>query len=68
MLKFSFEYGKCLKSHTYHEVRISYLKNVVDNSQTCLKKYQVEWKKRGLHYVLLLDRWKKEVTYHHFGE
>ena len=44
-LKSVSEYGKGLKSPTYHEVRVSYLKKAVDNIQACLEKYKVEWKK-----------------------
>ena len=32
---------------TYHEVRVSYLKNSIDNIQASLEKYKVEWEKCG---------------------
>jgi len=36
------EYGKGLKTPTYHEVRVSYLKKAVENIQAILEKYKVE--------------------------
>jgi len=50
MLKYVVEYGKGLTPPTYHEVRVSYMKKVVDNIQASLEKYKVEWEKWG--YVL----------------
>jgi len=40
MLKVVGEYLKGLKPHSYHEVRVFYLKKVVDNVQKCPKKYR----------------------------
>jgi len=42
MLNFFVGYGKGLKSPTYHEVRVSYLKKTIDNIQASLEKYTVE--------------------------
>jgi len=45
MLKVVGEYAKSLKPPSYHEVRVSYLKKVMDNVQQCLQKYRTDWKK-----------------------
>jgi len=47
MLKVVGEYEKGLKFPSYHEVKVSYLKKVVDNVQKCLKKYKRDWEKWG---------------------
>ena len=39
------EYEKCLKSPSYHEVMIFYLKKVVNNIQKYFEKYRNDWEK-----------------------
>jgi len=55
MLKAVREYGKGLKPNSYYEVRVSYLKKVVDNVQQSLQKYKVGWEKWGC--TLICDSW-----------
>ncbi|RDX85556.1 hypothetical protein CR513_33239, partial [Mucuna pruriens] len=45
MLKVVGEYAKGLKPPTYHEVRISFLKKMIDNIHKSLDKYKGEWEK-----------------------
>jgi len=49
------EYEKGLNPPTYHEVRVSYLKNTIDNMQVSLEKYKVEWEKCG--FTLMSNGW-----------
>jgi len=49
------EYGKGLKPPTYHEVRMSYLKKIIDNIQASFEKYKVEWEKFGS--TLMCNSW-----------
>ncbi|RDX90062.1 hypothetical protein CR513_28119, partial [Mucuna pruriens] len=45
ILKVVGEYGKGLKSPTYHEVRVSFLKEAIDNIHKGLDKYKSESEK-----------------------
>ena len=49
MLKAVGDYGKGLKPPSYHEVRVSYLKKVMDNVQQCLEKYKTNWENGDVH-------------------
>nr|KYP48249.1 hypothetical protein KK1_030033 [Cajanus cajan] len=55
MLKVVGEYGRGLKPPNYHEVRVSFLKKVVDNIQKSLEKYRSDWEKWGC--TLMCDGW-----------
>nr|KYP43790.1 hypothetical protein KK1_034770 [Cajanus cajan] len=55
MLKVIGEYGKGLKPPTFHEVRVSFLKKVIDNIQKNLEKYKSKWEKWGC--TLMCDGW-----------
>ena len=45
MLNFFAKYERGLKPPTYHELRVSYLKNAIVNIQASLNKYKVKWDK-----------------------
>ena len=55
MLNSIAEYGKGLIPPSYHEVRVSFLKNEVASIQELVGKYKDEWKKNGC--TLMSDGW-----------
>jgi hypothetical protein len=55
ILKYDGEYGKGLKSPSYHEFKVSSLQKAVNDVKSSLEKYKVEWGKRGC--TLMCDGW-----------
>jgi len=53
MLNFFAKYERGLKPPTYHELRVSYLKNAIVNIQASLNKYKVKWDKWGYRCVMV---------------